>query len=189
MPAPPPYTPASPDATELAQKLHDLVEPVLAHSRPAGVLPAVNAYDQVHADFLLLARGIQFRSVLDAPSGSSGLPPSFYGEAPFGSVVWTPPMARTYWFETHVSMFVTGPSPAVPVPVRLRLVVGDQAIDDPEGMSMFVPGVHQSVRFMVPVAMETVAPVSIRWQWRYDGAPGVLLRADVGNMRVLRVWA
>ncbi len=188
MPTPPAYTPLHPDATALAQKFRELVEPVLADSRPAITLPPVNAYDQMGADYLLLARGIQFRSVLDAPSGVSGLPPSFYGEAPFGSVTWTPPVARTYWFETQMSMSVTAASP-VPLPVRVRLVVGDQEIEDPEAKAAFVPGVHQRLHFLVPVVLPNVSPVVIRWQWRYDGPPGALLRADAGDMRVLRVWA
>jgi hypothetical protein len=184
MPTPPHYTPISADAQPLAEKLHNMVEPVLNHSRPPFRMPAVNSFDLVSADFLLLARGIQMQSVVDAGTGSNLMPGSpVFVDAPFGIVDWTAPIARNYWIETVLSLAVTAIAPAL---VRIQLVVSGDTFDSPEAKRVCTTTVQQQFRFIVPCFLAE-GPATFSWRWK--GPAGVTLAAGVNDMRALRVWA
>lgn len=184
MPTPPHYSPIFGDAQPLATKLHDMVEPVLNHSRPPSRMPAVNSFDLITADFMLLARGIQMQSVVDTGSASNLMPgtPAFV-DAPFGTVDWTAPISRNYWLESVVTLAVTAAAPAL---VRLQLVVSGDTIDSPEAKRVVTQGTQAEIRFIVPVFIEA-GPATFRWRWK--GPAGVTLSASSSNMRALRVWA
>jgi hypothetical protein len=187
----PTYTPVSPDAPAVAQHQRDLIVGIIATDPnfppPKPTLPPPpTPYEVAALDIVLMSRGVQLRDVLPLgvlnDSSAMGKTPAF-SDSPFGTVSFTPPITKTYWLETRLSMWVADAAGLV----QFRLLVGSQSIDDAEASYFFnATGDHRRVDFTIPVALTGGQAVKIRWQW--IGGSGQTLHADGNDFRALRVW-
>lgn len=185
MASPPPYTPKNTDSQAVADEQNQRIGVMLAEDTPPTTMPPTTPYEVASVDTVLMARGIQLRNVAGSLGGNTTMPgsPSFVG-APFGSVNFTPPVARQYWFDTLLSMWVSG---AVGL-VQFQLIVGSQVIVDPEATFFFNEVTsHRRISFMLPVTLADTSTVTVSWQWK--GPAGMTLWVDSNDFRTLKVWS
>lgn len=185
MGSPPPYAPISADAQPVADEQNKRVAALIAADSPPNEMPPTTPYEVASMDTILMARGIQLRDVKGlgtiAGSNAMGVSPA-YVASPFGTVNFTPKVARQHWIETRLSMWVN----AVGL-VQFRLRVGGQSIVDPEASFFFnEANAHRRIDFLLPVTLPDLSLVAISWDW--IGASGVTLNADANDIRILRVW-